>query len=53
MAHSIEYLTEKLKEVKINDDCFFSEDLSYEQEFLNKVKEKAQREIEDSEVFYF
>lgn len=53
MAHSIEYLTEKLEEVKFNDDCFFSEHLSYEQEFLNKVKEKTQREIEDSDVSYF
>ena len=43
----------KLEEVKINDDCFFGEDLSYEQEFLNKVGEKIEKEIEGSEVSYF
>ena len=43
----------KLEEVKISDDCFFGEDLSYEQEFLNKVGEKIEKEIEGSEVPYF
>ena len=43
----------KLEEVKISDDCFFGEDLSYEQEFLNKVGEKIEKEIEGSEVSYF
>ena len=43
----------KLEEVKINDDCFFGEDLSYEQEFLNKVGEKIEKEIEGFEVPYF
>ena len=43
----------KLEEVKISDDCFFGEDLSYEQEFLNKVGEKIEKEIEGFEVPYF
>ena len=38
--------------MKINDDCFFGKYLSYEQNFLEKIKEKVEKEIPDSEISY-
>ena len=52
MASSAESLTKNLEEMKINDDCFFGKDLSYEQNFLEKIKEKIEQEILDSEISY-
>ena len=40
MAFSIEFLIEKVEEVKIADDIFLRNDLSYEENFLNCVIEK-------------
>ena len=40
MACSIEFLTEKMEEVKIADDIFLGNDLSYEENFLNRDIEK-------------
>ena len=40
-------------EVEINDDCFLGKDLSDEKNFLEKIKEKIQKEILGSEIFYF
>ena len=53
MGNSAESLIKQLEEVKINDDCFFSEDLSYEQNFLEKIEEKIEKEIPGSEISYF
>ena len=53
MANSVESLIKQLEEVKINDDCFFGEDLSYEQNFLEKIEEKIEKEIPGSEISYF
>ena len=52
MASSAESLTKNLEEMKINDDCFFGKDLSYEQNLLEKIKEKIEQEIPDSEISY-
>ena len=40
MACSIEFLTEKMEEIKITDGIFLGNDLSYEENFLNSVIEK-------------
>ena len=40
MACSIEFLTEKMEEIKITDGIFLGNDLSYEEKFLNSVIEK-------------
>ena len=53
MANSVESLIKQLEEVKINDDCFLGKDLSDEKTFLEKIKEKIQKEILGSEIFYF
>ena len=53
MASSVESLTKKLEEVKINDDYFFGEDLSYKQNFFEKIKEKVEQEILGPEISYF
>ena len=53
MANSVESLIKQLEEVKINDDCFLGKDLSDEKIFLEKIKEKIQKEILGSEIFYF
>ena len=45
MACSIEFLTEKMEEVKIADDIFLGNDLSYEENFLNRVIEKFGKEL--------
>ena len=53
MANTVESLIKQLEQVKINDDCFFGEDLSYEQIFLEKIEEKIEKEIPGSEISYF
>ena len=53
MANSVESLIKQLEEVKINDDCFFGEDLSYEQNFLEKIQRKIEKEIPGSEILIF
>ena len=53
MANSIESRIKQLEEVKINDDCFLGEDLSYEQNFLEKIEQKIEKEIPGSEISYF
>ena len=53
MANSVESLIKQLEEVKINDDCLFGEDLSYEQNFLEKIEENMEKEIPGSEISYF
>ena len=40
MACSVEFLTKKMEEIKIADDIFLGNDLSYEEDFLNSVIEK-------------
>ena len=52
MAPSVESLTKNLEEMKINDHCFFGKDLSYEQNFLEKIKKKIEQDIPDSEISY-
>ena len=54
MACSIEFLTEKMEEVKIADHIFLGNDLSYEENFLNRVIEKFGKKLKDCQVsFYF
>ena len=53
MACSVDFLTKKLEEIKISDDIFFGNDLSYEEKFVNNVIEKIEQEIDDCEVFYY
>ena len=53
MAYSVESLSKKLEEIKIGDDCFFGEDLSYEQNPLEKIEEKIEQEIPGFEISYF
>ena len=53
MACGIEFLTEKMEEIKITDDIFLGNDLSYEENFLNSVIEKFGKEIKDCEVSFY
>ena len=53
MACSVDFLTKKLEEIKISDDIFFGNDLSYEEKFVNNVTEKIEQEIDDCEVSYY
>ena len=39
-----------MEEIKITDDIFLGNDLSYEENFLNSVIEKFGQEIKDCEV---
>ena len=53
MACSVELLTKKLEEIKISDDVFLGNDLSYEEKFINNLIEKIEKEIDNCEVSYF
>ena len=44
---------EKMEEIKITDDAFLGNDLSYEDNFLNSVIEKFGQEIKDCEVSFY
>ena len=37
MAYNMDLLTKKLDEIKINEDVFLGNDLTFEQRFLNKL----------------
>ena len=50
MACSIEFLTKKMEEIKITDDIFLGNYLSFEVNFLNKVIETFGQEVQDCEV---
>ena len=43
MAASIEFLTKKLEEVNISNDCSFGDDLSHEKEFMDKAQKKLNK----------
>ena len=53
MECSVEALTKKMVEIKITDDFFLGNDLSYEENFLNSVIEKFGQAIKDCEVSFF
>ena len=42
-----------MEEVKIADDIFLRNDLSYEENFLNCVIEKFRKELEDCKVSFY
>ena len=42
-----------MEEIKISNDCLFGQDLSNEQNFLEKIEEKIDQEIPGSEISYF
>ena len=44
---------EKMEEIKIRDDIFFGNDLSYEEKVLNSVIEYFEQKIDDCEVYYY
>ena len=46
-------MTKKLEEIKISDDVFLGNDLSYENKFLNSLIEKMEKEINDCKVSYY
>ena len=43
-------LTKKLDIIKINEDVFLGNDLTFEQRFLNKLIEKNEQEIEQEKI---
>ena len=53
MACSVGFLTKKLEEIKISDDVFLGNELSYEEKFINNLIKKIVKEIDDCEVSYF
>ena len=46
-------MTRKLEEIKISDDIFLGDHLSYEEMFLNSVTEKTRQELKDFEVSFY
>ena len=50
MACKMELLTKKLDEIKINEDAFLGNDLTFEQSFLNKLIKKIEQEIEQEKM---
>ena len=50
MACNMDLLTKKLDEIKINEDVFLGNDLTFEQRFLNKLIEKIEQEIEQEKI---
>ena len=50
MVCNMDLLTKKLDEIKINEDVFLGNDLTFEQRFLNKLIEKNEQEIEQEKI---
>ena len=42
--------TKKLDKIKINEDVFLGNDLTFEQRFLNKLIEKIEQKIEQEKI---
>ena len=49
----IESLTKKIEQIKIDDDCYFGENLEHEHNFLNDLEEKIQDKFKDSKSSNF
>ena len=50
----MESFTKGIEQIKINDEYYFSDNLSYELDFLNDTRKKIEEEIFDSKCsFYF
>ena len=52
-ARSVEFLTKKMEDIKITDDIFLGNNLSYEENFLNSVIEKFGKEIKDCKISFY
>ena len=52
MKQGIELLTKKIQDIKINDDIFHGNDLSFEQKFLNEIVEVCHEKIKDCELLF-
>ena len=52
MAQGIELLTEKIQDIKINNNILFGKDLSFEQKFLNQIVEVCDEKKKDCEVSF-
>ena len=50
MVCNMDLLTKKLDEIKINEDVFLGDDLTFEQRFLNKLIEKIEQETEQQKT---
>ena len=50
---NMESLIKKFEQIKIDDDCYFGENLEHEHNFLNNLKEKIQENFEDSKCSGF
>ena len=50
MVCNMGLLTKKLDIIKINEDVFLGNDLTFEQRFLNKLIEKNEQEIEQEKI---
>ena len=46
-------MTEKIQSIKIGDDIFLGNDLSYEKKFWNQVIEDCGEKIKDCEVSFY
>ena len=53
MACSVDFMSKILEEIKISDDIFLGNDLSYDEKFLNSVIEYFEQKIDDCEVSYY
>ena len=53
MACRTEFLTKKMEEIKITDDFFLGNYLSFEVDFLNNVIETFGQEIKDCEFLFY
>ena len=53
MACSVDFMSKILEEIKISDDIFLGNDLSYKEKFLNSVTEYFEQKIDDCEVSYY
>ena len=50
----MESFTKGIEQIKINDEYYFGDNLSYELDFLNDTRKKIEEEIFDSKCsFYF
>ena len=53
MVRSVDILVKKLEEIKISDDIFLENDLSYEKNFLNGVIGNFEQKNDDCQVSYY
>ena len=53
MTHSIDFLVKELDKIKINENGFFGNDLTFLNKLIEKIKEEFEKQNVEGEVSFY